>query len=134
MIDREKVMRGLEVCSSSGLLCPGKECPYNDHSLTCKYVLMRDALALMKEQEARVITLDDVCGGDECWIEYRYGGHGYADVYFSDTPDGTALVYRCRPAGDRRPETVWFHDYGKLWRGWTSRPTDEQRKAAAWDG
>lgn len=92
-----------------------------------------DALALLREQEPRVLTLEDVCGGDECWIEYRYGGNGYADVYLEE-PGATAKVYRCHPVGYKRPETVWLHDYGKLWRGWTSRPTDEQRKAVKWDG
>ena len=28
----------------------------------------------------------------------------------------------------------WKHTYNKKWRCWTTRPTDEQRKAAKWDG
>ena len=27
----------------------------------------------------------------------------------------------------------WRHTYNKKWRCWTSRPTDEQRKAVRWD-
>ena len=26
-----------------------------------------------------------------------------------------------------------YDDYNKRWRAWTSRPTDKQRKAVAWD-
>ena len=70
MPDREKVIRGLEVCSSSGLLCPQKKCPYNGYALTCKYVLMRDALALLREQEERIKFL-------EKWTAYLEGGDPY---------------------------------------------------------
>ena len=28
----------------------------------------------------------------------------------------------------------WKYTYNKKWRCWTARPTDEQRKAARWDG
>jgi hypothetical protein len=40
----------------------------------------------------------------------------------------------CRPVGDRKPETVWFHDYGKLWRGWSYRPSPEQMRDTRWGG
>lgn len=133
MTELEKVIRGLENCL--GFCCNGccpKECPYISDG-KCYETIKRDALALLKAKVPRVMTLDQVCGGDECWIEYKFGGHGYADVYLSDELDGTALVYRCRPVGDRKPETVWLHDYGKLWRGWSYRPTEEQRKAVKWD-
>ena len=89
----------------------------------------RDERCFLKSDEPRVLTLDGVCGGGECWIEYKYGGCGYADVYLSDHLDGTAQVYRCHNS----PETVWLNDYGKYWRGWTYCPTEEQRKAVKWD-
>ena len=48
MADREKVLKGLEVCGKSGLLCPAKDCPYSEYALTCKYQLMRDTLELLE--------------------------------------------------------------------------------------
>lgn len=138
MPDREKVIRGLECCAAmSGDEC--RKCPYGHECRDTDLPygmphLAADALALLREQEARVLTLDQVCGGDECWIEYKLGGYGYADVYFSSEPDGTALVYRCSPVRDRKPETVWFHDYGKLWRGWSYRPSLEQMRETPWEG
>ena len=136
MTELEKVIKGLECCSVQHGNCG--ECPYYDPMMgmfdsDCKLQMQADALALLKEQEPRVLTLDDVCGGGECWIEYKYGGHGYADVYLEE-PDGTALVYRCKPVGDRKPETVWLHDYGKLWRGWNYRPSPEQMRETPWEG
>ena len=54
MIDREKVIKALEVCSSisDGEECP-KECPYMGQDVYCigSSGLMLDALDLMKEQE-----------------------------------------------------------------------------------
>lgn len=51
-MDREKVIKGLEHCSSS-LGC--YECPYSEidqRTIECQLELDRDALALLKEQEA----------------------------------------------------------------------------------
>lgn len=135
MTELEKVVKGLECCTpwDGPALC--NQCPYDKFDSPCGIaVVMRDALALLKEQVPRVLTLDDVCGGGECWIEYKYGGCGYADVYLSDHHDGTAQVYRCRPVGDTKPETVWLNDYGKFWRGWTSRPSAEMMANTPWEG
>lgn len=55
MIDREKVIKGLECCADGD--CKGHECPYH-HNLPedwnkfdCNTELARDALELLKEQE-----------------------------------------------------------------------------------
>ena len=83
------------------------------------------AIELLKEQEPRVLTLEEVLGGDECWFEYINGSSGYADVVIQDNT--TALIYRTIVG------TVPISDYGKKWRCWSYRPTEEQRKAAKWD-
>ena len=51
MTDREKVIKGLEHCSS-GEGCKG--CPYNktESGHACLFDCVRDALALLREQEA----------------------------------------------------------------------------------
>ena len=53
MIDLEKVIKGLEVCTSieDGESCP-KECPYYQDVCYGYDQLMRDSLTLLKEQEA----------------------------------------------------------------------------------
>jgi DNA-directed RNA polymerase subunit RPC12/RpoP len=51
MIDRKKVIENLEECLSASCrgFRPRESCPYNDD----EWDIMRDALALLKEQEAK---------------------------------------------------------------------------------
>ena len=51
MINREKVIKGLEYCTSNDGC---KNCPYNPTEGVCGYTCLQDALALLKEQEERV--------------------------------------------------------------------------------
>lgn len=57
MIDREKVIKGLEHCSEDGC----KECPYEqDCTMADGFSeLASDALALLKEQEKRINELEE---------------------------------------------------------------------------
>ena len=48
-MDREKVIKSLEFCTSTDNMC--EDCPYFNKEY-CNPNLMRDALALLKEQEA----------------------------------------------------------------------------------
>ena len=61
MIEREKVIKGLTVCTkpgTRGCVYDIKECPYDNSG--CRMALMRDALSLLKEQEPVVpLTIDD---------------------------------------------------------------------------
>lgn len=52
MPDREKVIKGLERCSG-GRLNPCFGCPYDEEETDdfCEDILMKDAIALLKEQE-----------------------------------------------------------------------------------
>ena len=55
MLDTEKIIEGLKHCTGYGLACFDEKCPYADESgfiSQCRGKLMRDALALIKEQEA----------------------------------------------------------------------------------
>lgn len=61
MIDRKKVIKALEVCSSIPYEeeCP-KECPYRGQDMYCigSAGLMLDALDLLKEQEKEIESLN----------------------------------------------------------------------------
>ena len=137
MMDKEKVIKGLEWCMNEKHDCyREKGCPYETEGedIGCKYALHRDALALLKAQEPRVMTLDEVnrfvfgspyivetnIPGDEPRLMYGlYSHHGTAGNYTFDTVD--------------RRRNLFEVDYDRFWRCWTSRPTDEQREAIPWN-
>jgi len=128
MPEREKVMKGLNVHLkelSIGKSCG--ECPYVGEA-PCEQMLIADALALLKEQEARVMTRDEIIAmpeGAVVWFEEHaddsrdYIGPLVSDGngYFGDFGRGVDMH-----------AVEW-----KRKRCWTSRPTDEQRKAVPWD-
>jgi hypothetical protein len=99
---------------------------------------MEDALALLKAQEPRVLTLDEVMAlpngeEDEAVVvrEFRFP--------ISKEWNGETV---CMWMGVRDVQIVadwvygFYHksEYGHNWRCWTAMPTNEQRKAVKWNG
>lgn len=74
----------------------------------------KDALALLKAQEPRVMTLDEAKSAFV--IEYRSGNMRDVGAGLLDLDVDPANAY-----------------YGVIYRVWTSRPTDEQREGAKWN-
>lgn len=130
---REKVIRGMEcMVQISGKGC--KECKYTkecDGSIATMYAgtvqMTIDALSLLKAQEPRVMTLEEVAkwidipdeSKDPIFVEYgrkmKFGHSGWRTQFFGFSPKFHAKIY------------------GVELRCWTSRPTDEQREAVKWD-
>lgn len=104
-------------------------CPYKQSGGACLNVAIRDALALLKAQEPRVMTLEEACSADCVWYDWRTIGVRPAKVSRVPYKTGT---YRVQRFGDI---DEWNHadEYGEYWRCWTSRPTDEQREATVWN-
>lgn len=156
MPDREKVMRGLKCHSTHGYeMC--FDCPYYTNpddfiykgdddleGVCCEEKLASDALALLKEQEARVLS----------WEEVKKSGSAYRYVeIYSPQVRRLVLIYCIVRQSETIPELYYLlEDSGVSWcrteteynrdcwqgtvsgwRCWTARPTEEQRKAA-WDG
>ena len=137
MVDREKV-----VANVTGIVSDMQEevdewKDYSDselsHGLTCDcdwwyktLQTLKDALALLKAQEPRVMKIGDVRN----WVN-------------SDRVTREPIVIEIRSG-----VCAWIIDdevrelpgeanlssdlYGKTWRCWTSRPTDEVREATPW--
>ena len=61
MTDREKVIKGLEICYCPPAKC--EDCPYHDlpDEQSCNDTLCLDALALLKEQEEETSRLTKMC-------------------------------------------------------------------------
>ena len=132
-IQREKVINGLENCTD--VCCAtGETCPYylnddDEFDDECEKRLHKDALALLKAQEPRVMMLDECATADLVWYDWRTQGVRPAKI--NRVPEKTG-TYRVQVFGNI---DQWVHadEYGEYWRCWTSRPTDEHREATPWD-
>ena len=130
MPDVEKVIKGLECCMLS-YKDGCDECPYFGKNMyMCQELLGEDALALLKEQEPRVMTLEEVTEDrpDVVWFDDRHYKLTYP-VFISNGEVTGWIVSQSRSCIERHDHV---EGYGKRWRCWTSRPTDEQREAVKW--
>ena len=83
----------------------------------------RDALELLKEQEPRVLTLEEVLKANPVWFET----HGLllpAIIDHEESKAGDCVIVFGEFDGSYYP----INRYNKKWRCWTARPTDEQRE------
>lgn len=140
MIEREKVIKGLEYHLKEltvGKTCYG--CPYCGDN-PCEIQLIANAIALLKEQEPRVLTIEEVlaCNPRDEWLWFEEDAYGYieesamicAQIYgFVDSSIAVNVP------SQTHDETIEFdnENYGKTWRCWSAKPTDEQRRDVKWD-
>ena len=148
MADREKIIKGLECCMVGKGHSPTCElCPYATYGDdTCETMdeLFADALELLKAQEPRVMTLEEVRTKKICWIEDEDDGmdvREFPAVYCGDghRSNGTTntIFFADKEWAIDLNDCEWWYDirdYNVTWRCWTAKPTDEQREAVKWDG
>lgn len=137
MTEREMVITALECCKdvhqsgrwSSGCI----SCGYSDkHRPDCFLRLADDAVELLKEQEPRVLTLDEAVDGTQVYyVEFQYHlDRGWVKCDFDRMyVDGEVAMLFLRDKTFYQQK----EDYGKLWRLWNRRPTDEHMKAVKWE-
>lgn len=97
-----------------------------------------DAIILMKEQEPRVMTLEEVKRmkySTICAVEQR---SKIIKNIFNAEYDGIVTLgdknfFDFGLYGDTSRYRRTEGGYGKTWRCWTSRPTNEQREAVKWE-
>ena len=139
MEKREKVIKGLECCilhdPDDKPKC--ERCPYDG---ACLNRLKHDALQLLRTQEPRVMTLDEV-------LELKFDDVVYLELYptgavlsaivvdvIPKLPDLEIGVVQFRHAGGYNGiNNADLSYYGKTWRCWTAKPAEEQREAEAWN-
>ena len=142
MPDREKVVDGLERLRffnqrAGRELWADKPHDVQEKDIANADAVYADALALLKGQEAKVLTVDQLEDALDTvvWLETPVSenladgyylimayNHKYGYMYF-DSPFGD------NPSQDR----LEYSEYGKSWRCWDKRPFDEQRKAVKWN-
>ena len=129
------ILKGLECCGSKEHCHYGEDgCPFffPENPDDCTSRLARAALDLLREQEPRVMTLEEVIV-----LPYGYvlietdkeGSLRWVDalLFCKNTNfsfDFITLEGRARLLGA---------EYNKEWRCWTNKPTETQRMGAAWD-
>lgn len=127
MIDREEVFDGLDCCIEG--LCDCCHYKKSDGPGGCKDELMVDAFALLKAQQPRVMTLEEVRTAEVVWLEQV--GECVCAIKIQNFDNGTmsfAYEYNNFPSFvNIKPKY-----YGKISRCWTSRPTDAQMEATPW--
>ena len=127
---QEQVVEALERCTQDPSYGTCAGCPYEgvgDTFAKCCLALMFDCLDLLKAQEPRVMKVGDV----RKWVN-------------SDRVTREPVVIEIRGG-----VCAWIIDdevrelpgeanlssdlYGKTWRCWTSRPSDEVRRVTPWE-
>ena len=136
MTDREKVIRGLECCATNRLRredCEAMNCTYLDlEGRGCIHQLIRDAIALLKAQEPRVMTYDELATFDGAFLIESSAISSQLDwVFFFDTDTKSDAIWVEGFDGERY--VVYREDYGTYTRCWTSRPDRATREAVKWD-
>ena len=138
MTDREKVVHGLQMCIKAR--CGEADCfdcSYcDDKEGGCQTHLFQDAIALLKAQRPRLMSLQEVLvSSGAIWLEFEaeeggYHRYGYAFVSCANEHMVEFIVR------DGYRPLIQFPraDYLKYWRCWTTQPTQEQREGEKWHG
>lgn len=103
---------------------------YNNSTMFDTLVNMVDEL--IQTQQPRVLTLEEAEESDVCWAEVK-NVIRISPVRITHRTTLTESFWKCYRFM-AVPETFDPYEYGRFFRFWSARPTDEQRKAVKWDG
>lgn len=131
MAELEKAIKGLEICRWHLEMGSGfcDKCPYFGEQ-RCRFNMANDVYKLIQAQEPRVMTLEEVheMAWDYCYLEEEVIKDKVLQIY-----TGKYRI-KCITWPSIASCVLTFGDeaYGKSWRCWTSRPSNEQRRAVPW--
>ena len=105
-------------------------------------MIIEEAIELLKAQEPRVLTVEEVrdkqIKATPVWKETKSRNKGlYVGwVLVYEVQTGQGITGDCLGMAEPSGRMVWYKlgDYGKTWRCWYGKPTDEQREKVAWNG
>lgn len=97
---------------------------------------MGDVLALLKAQEPRLMSLQEVLvSSGAIWLEFEAEEGGYYRYAYAFVSCANEHMVEFIARDGYRPLIQFPRaDYLKYWRCWTTQPTQEQRKMVKWDG
>ena len=137
---REKAIKGCTRCDGAAVQlghCP-EDCPYfgeSERADQCVAKLHADALALLKDQKARVMTFEEAAGNALSFlctpdsvkpVFVQFKDETYAD-------EGLTPPWR----GGVNQRALLMNEpnrYGKDFVFWSDRPSKEQMRAVEWEG
>lgn len=100
---------------------------------------VKGAIELLKAQEPHVLTFDEIrqMKNMPVWEESKNGKVYVGWVLVYDIQNGMGIKgINDERLGMTRPDghVSWWHvcDYGRTWRCWSARPTEEQRREEPW--
>ena len=144
MPDREKVIDELVEHIENALSVD------SDYVDCVRTDLLQTAVALLKTQEPRVLTLDEVKAIKSCWIEDEEAGIVYPAIYEgrgNPSEKGLYAVFVIKPDSDVLPEDcddgivcefdngdrwLWEANINRTWRPWNMCPSETQMEATPW--
>lgn len=139
MADREKVIAMLKCIANLETVyvadCKRRECPYA--GIECTRAVAADALDLLREQEAHVMTAEEALTRRIGYLETRINGHayrgGYVLVQTLEIMMGDSWKWELVRTIN---SAVYFYQdqYNRDFRLWSERPNDKKRKAVKWNG
>ena len=136
MIDREKVVCAIENCIGQPKC---KDCPWEDCEVEHEVVnsvprgLLRDALAMLKEQDPRILDWDEIKNYPVVYGEFR----GIKEIYpLIITVDDWGRCLSWNPGINVSKEFLFVvsdEEDRRNTRCWNHMPTEEQRQAVPWN-
>ena len=156
----EKIKKGLEYISTTNIarkvaIAKAGRMPYEyaEEAAADAFAYIRELEARLAEHEKplKLMTLDEVVekskrvNDNVIWLERPDEEYGYDDaecipaLVSNHSSIGADCIQYVRFLAWPKREIVFDiadedkDDYGKTWRCWSHRPTEEERKAAEWD-
>lgn len=119
---REKVIRGLErFIDDFKPFCGNRD----------DWQRVYDALALLREQEPRVMTLEELQAIETPW---NRNTPPYLFVERRSFAESRWMSWGFLHDGVRLHGTMGVQNYGSKWRVWNLQPTPEQMRETPWEG
>ena len=138
MADRGEVIKGLNDIHAVACGLDNDQCFLNGISVWQLQTLIDAATELLKGQEPRVMSLDELHERVTYWVEDETG-HVVPETIMDITGKDIMTIPVVHLANGYAPiitKTTDGYNSKRFtgWRCWSSRPTDAQREAVKWDG
>lgn len=127
MIDQEKLV---ELIKSAKEAMRGKEftCNLEREYFTAEYLIAHGAT--VREMQKPLTVEEAIRALDIVWFERK---HGYATLPCVTVIEADCVIVSMVKPGYNLRMLRTIKDYGKTWRCWAEKPTDEERKAVEWE-